>query len=118
MQHKVHERNYPIHDLELVAEMFAFKILRHYLYGFHVDVFTNHKSLQYVFMHKEFNLWKRRWLELLKDYDMSVFYDPDKANVLADAVCPITMGSVSHFDEAKKYQVMEVYWCARLGVRF
>ena len=45
-QHKVHERNYPTHDLELAAVVFDLKIWRHYLYGVHVDVFTNHKSLQ------------------------------------------------------------------------
>ncbi|KAH0729478.1 hypothetical protein KY289_000666 [Solanum tuberosum] len=45
---KVHEKNCPTHDLKLAAVVFALKILRHYLYGIHVDVFTNHKSLQYV----------------------------------------------------------------------
>ena len=45
----VHERNYPTHDLELAAVAFALKIWRHYLYGVHIDVFNNHKSLQYVF---------------------------------------------------------------------
>ena len=52
----VHEKNYPTHDLELVALVFALKIWRHYLYGVHVDVYTNHKSLQYVFTQKELNL--------------------------------------------------------------
>ena len=46
---KVYERNYPTHDLELVAVVFALKIWRHYFYGVHVDVFTDHKSLQSVF---------------------------------------------------------------------
>jgi len=48
-QLKVHERNYPTHDLELVAVVFVLKIWRHYLYGVHVDIFTDPKSLQYVF---------------------------------------------------------------------
>ena len=51
-QLKVHERNYPTHDLELAAVVFDLKIRRHYLYGVHVDVFTDHKSLQYVFTQK------------------------------------------------------------------
>ena len=55
-QLKVHERNYPTHVLELAAVVFALKIRRHYFYGHHVDVFTNHKSLQYVFTQKELNL--------------------------------------------------------------
>ncbi|WMV10110.1 hypothetical protein MTR67_003495 [Solanum verrucosum] len=55
-QLKVHEKNYPTHDLELAAVVFALKIWRHYLYGGHVDVFTDHKSLQYMFTQKELNL--------------------------------------------------------------
>ena len=46
MQLKVHERNYPTHDIELAAVVFAVKIWRDYLYGVHVDVFTDHNSLQ------------------------------------------------------------------------
>ncbi|WMV14973.1 hypothetical protein MTR67_008358 [Solanum verrucosum] len=64
----------------------ALKIWRHYLYGVHVDVFTDHKSLQYVFTQRELNLRQRRWLKLLKDYDMSILYHPGKANIVADAL--------------------------------
>ena len=71
-QLKVHDKNYPTHDLELAAVVFALKIWRHYLYGVHVDVYTDHKSLQYVFTQKELNHWQRRWLELFNDYNMSV----------------------------------------------
>ena len=49
---KMHERNYPSHDYELASVVFSLKIWRHYLYGVHVDVFTDHKSLQYVFTQK------------------------------------------------------------------
>jgi len=66
-QLKIHEKNYPTHDLELAAVVFALMIWRHYRYGVHVYVFTDHKSLQYVFSKKELNLWQSRWLELLKD---------------------------------------------------
>ncbi|WMV32813.1 hypothetical protein MTR67_026198 [Solanum verrucosum] len=76
-QLKVHEKKYLTHDLEFAAVVFALKIWRHYLYGVHVDVFTDHKSLKYVFTQKKFNLRQRRRLEFLKDYDMSVHYHPD-----------------------------------------
>ncbi|WMV33546.1 hypothetical protein MTR67_026931 [Solanum verrucosum] len=46
---KIHEKNYNTHDLVLAAVVFALNIWRHYLYGVHLDVFTDHKSLQYVF---------------------------------------------------------------------
>ncbi|WMV29094.1 hypothetical protein MTR67_022479 [Solanum verrucosum] len=64
-------------------------------YGVHVDVFTNHKSLHYVFTHKEFNLRQRRWIEFLKDYDMNVLYHPGKANIVVDALSRLSMGSVA-----------------------
>ncbi|WMV55158.1 hypothetical protein MTR67_048543 [Solanum verrucosum] len=75
-QLKVHKKNYPTHDLELEAVVFSLKIWKHYLYGAHVDVFIDHKSLQHVFTQKELNLHQRRWLEFLKDYDMNVLYHP------------------------------------------
>ena len=47
-QLKKHEENYPTNDLELAAVVFALKIWRHYLYGVHCRIFTNHKSLEYI----------------------------------------------------------------------
>ena len=96
---KVHERNYPTHDLELVSMVFALKIWRHYMYGVHVDVFTDYKSLEYVFTQKELNIQQRRWLELLNDYDTSGLYHPVKFNIIEDALSRMTMGSVSHVNE-------------------
>ena len=55
---------------------------------------------------------------MLKDYDMSVLYPPDKANVLADALIRMTMGSVSDINEAKKDLVNEVHRLSRLVGRF
>ena len=48
-QLKKHEQNYPIHDLELAAVVMALKMWRHYLYGVRFEVYTDHKSLKYVF---------------------------------------------------------------------
>ena len=45
----IHERNYPTHDLELAAIVFALKIWRHYLYGGKFEMFSDHKSLKYLF---------------------------------------------------------------------
>ncbi|KAL4388441.1 hypothetical protein GQ457_09G016770 [Hibiscus cannabinus] len=87
-QLKPHELNYPTHDLELVAIVFAFKIWRHYLYGEKCHMFTVHKSLKYLLTQKDLNLRQRRWMELLKDYDLVIDYHPGKANVVADALSP------------------------------
>ena len=85
-QLRVHEKNYPTHDLELAAVVFVLKIWRHYLYGARFEVFSDHKSLKYLFDQKELNMRQRRWLEFLKDYDFSLNYHPGKANVVADAL--------------------------------
>jgi len=55
-QLKTHEKNYPTHDLELAAIVFALKIWRHYLYGCSFEVFSDHKSLKYLFDQKELNI--------------------------------------------------------------
>jgi hypothetical protein len=85
-QLRPHELNYATDDLELVAVVHALKSWRHYLIGNHCEVYMDHKSLKYIFTQKELNLRQRRWLELIKDYDMSVHYHPGKANVVADAL--------------------------------
>ncbi|XP_074373866.1 uncharacterized protein LOC141714233 [Apium graveolens] len=85
-QLKPHEQKYPTHDLELAAIVFALKIWRHYLYGEKCEIFTDHKSLKYIFTQKELNMRQRRWLELIKDYNCSINYHPGKANVVADAL--------------------------------
>jgi hypothetical protein len=49
-------------------------------------ILTDHKILKYIFTQKELNLRQRRWLELIKDYDLDIQYHPGKANVVADAL--------------------------------
>jgi hypothetical protein len=85
-QLKDHEKNYPIHDLELAAVVYALKIWRHYLYGEECEIHTDHQSLKYIFTQRDLNMRQRRWLEVLKDYDSKMFYHPAKANVVADAL--------------------------------
>ena len=90
-----HEKNYPTHDLELAAVIFALKIWRHYLYGDKCKIYTDHKSLKYVFTQKELNLRQRRWLELMKDYELEILYHPGKANVVADALSRKSRGNMA-----------------------
>jgi hypothetical protein len=81
-----HEQNYPTHDLELAAVVHALKLWRHYLMGAHCNIYTDHKSLKYIFTQADLNMRQRRWLELIKDYDLEVHYHPGKANVVVDAL--------------------------------
>ncbi|KAH0644675.1 hypothetical protein KY284_032559 [Solanum tuberosum] len=69
-QFKIHEKNYPTHDLELV-----------------------------------------------EDYDMSVFYHPGKANVVVDTLSRLSMGSVAHVEDEKKELIRDLHGLARLGVQ-
>src|SRR3990170_5264905 len=81
-----HEENYPTHDLELAAVIHALKEWRHFFLGNRCEIYTDHKSLKYIFTQPELNLRQRRWLELIKDYDIGIHYHPGKANVVADAL--------------------------------
>ncbi|WVZ63921.1 hypothetical protein U9M48_013513 [Paspalum notatum var. saurae] len=59
---------------------------KHYLLGNTCHIYTDHKSLKYIFAQPELNMRQCRWLELIKDYDLEVHYHPGKANVVADAL--------------------------------
>ncbi|CAL2238917.1 unnamed protein product [Prunus armeniaca] len=73
-QLKKHELNYPVHDLELAAVVFAMKIWRHYLYGETCRIFTDHKN-----------------------YDCTIEHHPGRANVVADALSRKSSGSIAYF---------------------
>jgi hypothetical protein len=85
-QLRKHKEKYPTHDLELAAVVHALKILRHYMIGKRCEIYLDHKSLKYIFTQPDLNLRQRRWLELIKDYDLGINYHPSKANVVADAL--------------------------------
>ena len=85
-QLRKHELNYPTHDLELATVVHAPKIWRHYIMGTKCQVYTDHKSLKYIFTQKDLNLRQHRWLELIKDYDLEIHYHLGKTNLVADAL--------------------------------
>ncbi len=85
-QLRPHENNYPTHDLELAAIIFALKIWRHYLYGEKCYIYTDHKSLKYLPTQKELNVRQKRWIKFLKDYNCVINYHPEKANVVDNAL--------------------------------
>ena len=92
--------NYPTHDLKLAATVFALKIWKHYLYGETCRIFTDHKSLKYLFTQKKLNLRQKRWLELIKDYELIIEYHPRKANVVADALSRKSSATLVHIRTA------------------
>ncbi|EOX94130.1 DNA/RNA polymerases superfamily protein [Theobroma cacao] len=116
-QLKRHEQNYPIHDLEMATIVFALKIWRHYLYGETCEIYTDHKSLKYIFQQRDLNLRQRRWMELLKDYDCTILYHPGKANVVADVLSRKSMGSLAHISIGRRSLVREIHSLGDIGVR-
>ena len=85
-QLRPHEVKYPIHDMELAVVVFALKVWRHYLFGERFELYTDHKSLKYLFSQKELNLRQQRWMDTISSLDFEILYHPGKANVVADAL--------------------------------
>ncbi|MCO5580269.1 hypothetical protein L7F22_034135 [Adiantum nelumboides] len=81
-----HERNYPTHNLELLAVIHALKLWRHYLLSCKFQLVTDHKSLNWIFTQPNLNMRQRKWIELLQEYDFDIKYRPGKDNVVADGL--------------------------------
>ena len=81
-----HELNHPSHALALASIVLSLKICRHYFYGEKCRKFRDQKSLKYMVTLNELNLRPRRWIELIKEYDCTIDYNPGKANVVVDAL--------------------------------
>ena len=107
-QLRTHEVNYPTHDLELAAVVYALKSWRHFLYGAKCELYTDQKSLKYLFTQKELNVRQRRWLELIEDYDLTINYTPGKANVVADALSRKAMCNMLIERELPKELIKEI----------
>jgi hypothetical protein len=69
-----------------VTVVMALRTWRHYLRGNVIHIYMDHKSLKYIFTQPDLNMRQRRWLELIKDYELEVHYHPGKANVIADSL--------------------------------
>jgi hypothetical protein len=120
-QLRKHEEKYMTHDLELAVVVHPFKIWRHYIIGKRCEVYLDHKSLKYIFTQSDLNLRQRRWLELIKDYDLGINYHPCKANVVADALSRrshvnmlATMELLPEF--CKEYEKLNLGWVSSTEV--
>src|SRR6185312_14789631 len=80
------QRNYPVHEQELLAILNALKAWRHYLGGRPFTVLTDHQSLQYVETSAMATPRQVRWAAWLAEFDFKVRYAPGRANVAADAL--------------------------------
>ena len=92
--------------MELAAVVFALKIWRHYLYGKEFEVYSDHKSLKYIFTQRDLNMRKHRWMEFLEDYDFTLHYHPGKANVVADALSRKSRGALASI-ASREWRMLE-----------
>ena len=78
-------------------------------YGVKYEVFSDDRSLHHVFTQNDLNLRQRRWMELLKDYDVTIQYHPGKSNGVVDALSQkaISIGSLAHLSGTKRLLVKE-----------
>ncbi|XP_070013627.1 uncharacterized protein [Nicotiana sylvestris] len=92
---------------------------RLYLYGVSCEVYTDHRSLQHLFKKRDLNLRQRRWLELLKDYNITILHHPDKANVIVDALSRKgeSMGSLAFISAEKRPLALDIQSLANRLVR-
>ena len=105
-QLKNHEWNYPTHDMELAAVVFALKIWCHYLFGEQFEVFSDHKSLKYIFTQWDLNMRQSKWMEFLEDYDFTLHYHSGKANVVADALSQKSRGVLASI-ASREWQMLD-----------
>jgi hypothetical protein len=85
-QLRKHEEKYLTYDLDLAVVVDALKFLRHYIIGKRCEVYSDYKSMKYIFTQPDLNLRQWRLLKLVKYYDLEINYHPGKANVVADAL--------------------------------
>ena len=82
------QRNYPVHEWELLAVMEALKAWRCFLYGAvaPIDMYTDHHSLQWISTQPHLSARQSRWVETLQDYTFKVHHLAGAKNGAADAL--------------------------------
>lgn len=81
-----HERNYAVHEKEMLAIVYALRTWRPYLFGEKILVLTDHQSCKYFETQKNLTGRQGRWAELLAEFDKEIRYRPGKYNEVADAL--------------------------------
>jgi hypothetical protein len=89
------ERNYPVHERELLAIVYALREWRSYLHGSRFVIKTDHHPLRYLDTQTNLSKRQMRWMETLQEYDYSIEYVQGKYNVVADALSRMADAPVS-----------------------
>jgi len=82
------ERNYEIHDKEMLAIICALEEWRHFLEGaWHpVEIWTDHKNLEYFITAKKLNHHQARWSLYLARFDFKLIHCPGRSMGKPDAL--------------------------------
>jgi hypothetical protein len=80
------ETRYPVHEQELLGIILALREWRHYLYGQHFTIISDHHSLQYLHSQPHLSPRQSRWVEFLQQFNFTICYKPGKTNIVADAL--------------------------------
>src|SRR5690242_13938150 len=80
------EKNYPVHEQELLAIICALKEWRHHLHGNHFKVITDHRSLKYLQTQTHLSARQTRWSEFLQQFDFTIEYQEGRTSLEADAL--------------------------------
>jgi RNase H-like domain found in reverse transcriptase/Integrase zinc binding domain len=80
------EVSYRVHDLELMAIVYALREWRVYLHGFSFEIETDHHPLRYLDMQSQLSKQQIRWLDALAEFDFKLRHVRGKYNLVADAL--------------------------------
>ena len=80
------EKNYPVHEKEMLALVDTLEEWRHYLLGVAVLVYTDNSALSYLQKNSKPSPRQVRWLEKMQRYDLKIYRIPGRSNVAADAL--------------------------------
>jgi hypothetical protein len=93
MQLKGPEKNYPVHEKELLAIIRALKKWCSDLLGIPIFIYTNHRTLENFDTQHDLSWQQLRWQEFMSQYDMTIVYIPGEDNTIADALSHVPDGA-------------------------
>src|ERR1700683_4868967 len=93
MQLKGTEKNYPVHEKELLAIIRALKKWRSDLLGMPIHVYTDHRTLENFDTQRDLSHRQLRWQEFMSQYNMTITYIPGEDNSVAEALSRIPEGA-------------------------
>ena len=92
--------------MELAVIVFALKIWRHYLYDEQFEVFSDYKSLKYIFTQRDLNMRQHRWMKYMEDYEFTLHYYRGKENVVANELRRKSRGVLASV-ASQEWQMLE-----------